>query len=81
MKALVGYTGFVGSNLDAATNFEGRYNSKNISEAYDTKPDFLIYAGVHAAKYLANSAPEKDFEVILNAQKNIEKNCAQKSWY
>ena len=73
MKALVGYTGFVGSNLDAATNFEGRYNSKNISEAYDTTPDFLIYAGVPAAKYLANSAPEKDFEVILNAQKNIEK--------
>ena len=71
MKSLAGYTGFVGSNLDAATNFDGRYNSKNISDAYGTKPDLLIYAGVPAAKYLANSAPEKDFEVILNAQKNI----------
>lgn len=73
MKTLVGYTGFVGSNLDAATNFDGRYNSKNISEAFGTAPDLLIYAGVPAAKYLANSAPEKDFEVILQAQENIKK--------
>ena len=73
MKALVGYTGFVGSNLDAATNFDGRYNSKNISEAFGTAPDLLIYAGVPAAKYLANSAPEKDFEIILQAQENIKK--------
>ena len=73
MKSLVGYTGFVGSNLDAATNFEGRYNSKNISDAFGTSPDLLIYAGVTAAKYLANSAPEKDFEIILQAQENIKK--------
>ena len=78
MKSLVGYTGFVGSNLDAETNFEGRYNSKNISSAYDTKPELLIYAGVPAAKYLANSAPEKDFEVILNAQENIKKIAPEK---
>ena len=54
MKSLVGYTGFVGNNLDAATNFEGRYNSKNISDAFGTAPDLLIYAGVTAAKYPAN---------------------------
>ena len=78
MKSLVGYTGFVGSNLDAETNFEGRYNSKNISSAYDTKPELLIYAGVPAAKYLANSSPEKDFEVILNAQENIKKIAPEK---
>ena len=36
------------------------YNSKNITEAYDTKPDLLIYAGVPATKYLANKEPEKD---------------------
>lgn len=63
MKISVGYTGFVGSNLDVSTTFDGRYNSKNIS-----------------AKYLANSAPAKDFEVILNAQKNIKKFCP-KSWF
>ena len=73
MKALVGYTGFVGSNLDSATIFDGRYNSKNISSAYGTNPDLLIYSGVTAAKYIANSAPEKDFEIILQAQENIKK--------
>lgn len=41
--ALVGYTGFVGSNIYAAGSFDGAYNSKNIEEAYGTNPDLLIY--------------------------------------
>lgn len=73
MKALVGYTGFVGSNIYASDYFDGAYNSKNISEAYGTKPDLLIYAGLRAEKYLANNAPEKDMELIIQAEKNIEK--------
>ena len=71
MKSLVGFTGFVGSNLAAATNFDGLYNSKNITEAYGTKPDLLIYAGVPAAKYLANKEPEKDLAIIRQAEENI----------
>lgn len=71
MKSLVGFTGFVGSNLAAATNFDGLYNSKNITEAYDTKPDLLIYAGVPATKYLANKEPEKDLTIIRQAEENI----------
>ena len=73
MKALVGYTGFVGSNLAASTNFDGLYNSKNVSEAYGTKPDLLVYAGVPAAKYLANKAPEEDLAIIRQAAENIAK--------
>ena len=46
--ALVGYTGFVGSNIYAAGSFDGAYNSKNIEEAYGTNPDLLIYAGLRA---------------------------------
>lgn len=34
MNALVGYTGFVGSNLYAKGTFDRVYNSKNIEEAY-----------------------------------------------
>ena len=30
MKALVGYTGFVGGNLAASADFDGLYNSKNM---------------------------------------------------
>ena len=34
MNSLVGYTGFVGSNIAAKGVFEGLYNSKNILSAY-----------------------------------------------
>lgn len=71
MKALVGYTGFVGSNIYAAGTFDAVYNSKNIEEAYGTNPDLLIYAGLRAEKYLANNSPEKDMELIFQAEKNI----------
>lgn len=75
MIALVGYTGFVGSNIYKNSNgeIEKVYNSKNIEEAYGLCPDLLIYAGVRAEKYLANKSPEKDMEVILEAQNNISK--------
>ena len=73
MKALVGYTGFVGSNLALSTKFDAMYNSKNIKDAYGAKPDLLVYAGVPAAKYLANKAPAEDLAVIRQAEENIEK--------
>ena len=73
MKSLVGYTGFVGSNIYTAGNFDAAYNSKNIAEAYGTNPDLLVYAGLRAEKYLANNAPEKDMELIFQAEKNIER--------
>lgn len=75
MTALVGYTGFVGSNIyaSAASQIDAVYNSKNIGEAYGTNPDLLIYAGLRAEKYLANNAPEKDMELIIQAEENIKK--------
>ena len=71
--ALVGYTGFVGSNIYAAGKIDAAYNSKNIKDAYGTHPDLLIYAGLRAEKYLANNAPEKDMELIRQAEENITK--------
>lgn len=73
MNALVGYTGFVGSNIYAKGKFDEVYNSKNIEMAYGTEPDLLIYAGLRAEKYLANNAPEKDLELIAQAEENIKK--------
>ena len=73
MISLIGYTGFVGGNIYASSDnmIDGIYNSKNIEEAYGTNPDLLIYAGLRAEKYLANSAPEKDYKLILQAEDNI----------
>ena len=73
MKALVGYTGFVGSNLAAAGNFDGLYNSKNVKEAYGTNPDVLYYSGVPAAKFIANKFPDMDMSIMKGAVENIRK--------
>lgn len=68
---IVGYSGFVGSNICAKHNFDGLYDITNIKEAYNTNPDILVYSGVPAQKFLANKEPEKDFEVIKDAINNI----------
>lgn len=80
MIALVGYTGFVGSNIysRARNRIEGVFNSQNIEKAYGLEPEVLIYAGLRAEKYLANSAPERDLEMILQAEENIKKINPQK---
>lgn len=72
-KMLVGYTGFVGSNLCEQTKFEGLYASHNITEAYGKCPELLVYSGVPAQKFLANKDPDADFEIIKGAIQNIEK--------
>ena len=71
MESLVGYSGFVGSNLRAQGNFEGLYDEKNIEEAFGTRPELLFYAGVPAAKFLANNDPQKDLAIVENALNNI----------
>lgn len=73
MIALVGYTGFVGSNIyaRARNRIEGVFDSKNIEKAYGLEPELLIYAGLPAQKRLANSEPEKDLSMMLQACENI----------
>lgn len=71
--ALVGYTGFVGSNLASEYNFTDLYNTKNIEKAYETNPELLVYAGVRAEKFLANQNQEADLKIIENAFLNIQK--------
>lgn len=71
--ALVGYTGFVGSNLSLSHTFDALYNSRNIEEAYGTSPDLLVYSGVRAEMFIANKYPEEDFQIIENAMENIRK--------
>lgn len=73
MNILVGYTGFVGSNLYAMGTFDRVFNSKNIQDSYGLEPDLLVYAGMRAEKYLANNAPDKDMELVVQAQENIRR--------
>ena len=72
MDALVGYTGFVGSNLLLQHEFDRVYNSSNIMEAFRTNPDLCVYAGIRAEKFLANNAPKTDRAAIESAIENIK---------
>lgn len=73
MDFLVGYTGFVGSNILSKHDFSGLFNSKNIKEAYGKNPDLLVYSGVPAEMFLANQFPEKDLSLMDEAIANITK--------
>ncbi|MEG0176106.1 NAD(P)-dependent oxidoreductase [Anaerorhabdus sp.] len=73
MNILVGYTGFVGSNIKANMKFDYVFNSKNIEDAFGLEPDLLVYAGVPAEKFIANKNPEQDRAIIENAIENIKK--------
>lgn len=70
---LVGYTGFVGSNIASKHDFTWKINSKNKEEAFGKEPDLLIYAGLRAEKFLANQNPEADLESINEAMEQIRK--------
>lgn len=72
MEYLVGYTGFVGSNIYESHHFDGLFNSKNIKEAYGRNPDLLVYSGVPAQKFIANSNPSEDMCIIEKAKENIQ---------
>lgn len=73
MKILVGYSGFVGSNLRHTMNFDRLYNSKNINDAFGIDPDLCVYSGVKSQKFLANKNPNEDLDHILEAIENIKK--------
>ncbi len=73
MIALVGSTGFVGGNIAAGGPVDLLFHSTNIEEAFGTKPDILIYAGLRAEKFLAEKFPDADMDSILEAEENIRK--------
>lgn len=64
MKALIGYTGFVGSNIITEGCYDEIYNSKNIENIVGKKFDTIVCAGIRAEKYLANMYAEQDLDAI-----------------
>lgn len=62
--ALIGHTGFVGSNIAKSLGeFEG-FNSKNFQEMAGRSFDLIICSGVQAVKWWANQNPEEDWRQI-----------------
>ncbi len=65
-SGLIGYTGFVGSNLKKQYEFDDLYNSKNIYKIKNKKYDILICSGIPSSMWLANNNPKKDLQNIKN---------------
>lgn len=59
-RALIGHTGFVGSNLASQVEFDDHFNSKNIASIRGQTYERLTCAGVRAVKWKAIQEPEAD---------------------
>ena len=70
--ALIGYTGFVGSNIAKQYKFTDLYNSENISKINGKKYDLIVSAGTKAERWKANQNPKEDWKGIKNLLDNLE---------
>ena len=69
--ALIGHTGFVGSNLLKQTSFAHTFNSANHADMRNREFDLVVCAGVSAAKWLANRDPHADKVAINRLQDTL----------
>ena len=65
MNAIIGYTGFVGSNLIEQMEFDHMYNSKNIEEILNKKYELIVCSGIPSIKWYANKNPNDDLSNIV----------------
>src|SRR5579863_8825872 len=63
-SALIGHTGFVGSNLLRQGQFDELFRSSDIHEIAGCSFDRVVCAGAAGAKWIANEKPEDDLENI-----------------
>lgn len=70
--ALIGHTGFVGSNLAGQRSFGAAFNSRNIETIRDQQFGEIVCAGVSAVKWLANKEPEADWQGIRRLTDHLE---------
>lgn len=71
--ALIGYTGFVGSNIKEQCLFDDLYNSKNIADIEGKEYDLVVSAANKADMWRINQEGEKDLEEINDYINHIRK--------
>ena len=59
-SALVGHTGFVGSNLLRQHRFDALFNSQNVEQIAGRGFALLVVCGMPAARWVANADPAGD---------------------
>jgi len=71
-NALIGYSGFIGSNLLNIKKNLLKFNSKNISKIKNHKFDTVICAGTYSKMWLANKKPKEDLDNIKRLMNNLK---------
>ncbi len=71
-NALIGYTGFIGSNLLKIKPKLIKFNSKNISKIKYQEFNTVICAGTYSKIWLAKKNPKKDFNHIQKLINNLK---------
>ena len=77
-SALIGYTGFVGSNLLRQHSFDACFNSSNIEQIAGRGFDLVVCCGARAEKWKANAEPARDLEGIERLTRALEQVNARK---
>ena len=77
-NALIGYSGFIGSNLLKFKNKFHKYNSKNINKIKNKKYNLVICAGTSSKIWLAKKKPSLDLNKIKYLINNLKKVKAKK---
>lgn len=70
--ALIGYTGFVGSNLLRQGHYDLLYCSDNIEEIRHTRHDRIVCAGAPGTKWSANEHPDDDLASIDRLARSLD---------
>ena len=71
-NALIGYTGFIGSNLLGIKKNLIKFNSKNIKKIKFRNFNLVICAGTYSKIWIAKKNPKKDFNNIQNLINNLK---------
>lgn len=77
-SALIGYTGFVGGNINAQNHFDDLYDSTNIAEIEGKSYDLVVSAANRADMWRINQEPEIDKAEIDKFISHIKKVKAKK---
>jgi len=72
MDALVGHSGFVGSNLKSQHRFAALFNSRNASEIAERRFKRLVCSALPASMWLANNDPDADRANMLQLAESLE---------
>ena len=72
-KALIGFSGLIGKNLKDQTNFQYKFNTKNINSIQKQTFNIVVCAAAPGKMHIANQYPEEDKRKIQSLIKNLKK--------